>query len=483
MRCLLLLVLVSESALFCQIGQYPGGGYPPGQYPGSGGSGLPFPRRGKGKNGKPAAEVTKKTSGALQKIDDKTVVIEAEDGRVLEYRRTEKTKFLKRTEKGTDEVAATTFKTGDTISVESVEDKDGNLEARNVMFEKSAPESAATASAEPGPRESAPAGQSGTAESSPAGQSGTYDAPAASRDPEDPGPPELRRGAPARKRRVVAPAPEDEAAPVAVTGAAAAPAAAAATDGRAGRESVEREPAAPAQAAADETDPLIDKARAATESYAGQLPNYVCTEYMARFYSSSHPVNWQPLDVVSTELVYEKGQENYRNVAVNGKQSHKKLEEIGGSWSTGEFVSILRDVFSRSTAAEFHQLRESTAAGQRVRIYSFYVERPHSHWEVHVPSQMLKPAYKGTVWISPSTGHVLRIETQARKLPEEFPLDTVESAVDYDYVSIGGNKFLLPAHAETLSCQRGSSDCTRNVIDFRNYHKFNADSNVTFGGS
>lgn len=482
MRYLLLLVLVSESALFCQTGQYPGGGYPPGQYPGggyppgrypgSGGPGLPFPRRGKGKNDKAAAEVTKKTSGALQKIDDKTLVIEAEDGRVLEYRRTERTKFLK----GKDEAAAGTFKIGDTVSVESVEDKDGNLEARNVTFEKSAPASAAAASAEATPGQSAPASQSATAENSPAGQSGTYDAPPASRDPEDPGPPELRRGAPAHKRRVVAPAPEDEGAPVAATAAAAAPAAAPATN--------DREPEAPAQPArADETDPVIEKARAATESYAGQLPNYVCTEYMARFYSSARPANWQPLDVVSTELVYENGQENYRKVSVNGKEVHKKLEEIGGAWSTGEFASVLRDLFSRSTAAEFHQRRQSTAAGQPARIYNFYVDRPHSHWEVHVPSQMLRPAFKGEVWISPSTGHVLRIEIQARSLPEEFPLDTVESAVDYEYVSIGGNKFLLPAHAETLSCHRGTPDCSRNVIDFRNYHKFNADSSVTFGGS
>ena len=37
-----------------------------------------------------------------------------------------------------------------------------------------------------------------------------------------------------------------------------------------------------------------------------------------------------------------------------------------------------------------------------------------------------------------------------RNIPSDFPMDTIESAVDYSYVSIGGRSFLLPVHAETL---------------------------------
>ena len=56
----------------------------------------------------------------------------------------------------------------------------------------------------------------------------------------------------------------------------------------------------------------------------------------------------------------------------------------------------------------------------------------------------------------------------------------MESAVDYDYVLIGEGKYLLPVHSEALSCVRGTSRCGRNVIEFRNYKKFTADSNITF---
>ena len=45
---------------------------------------------------------------------------------------------------------------------------------------------------------------------------------------------------------------------------------------------------------------------------------------------------------------------------------------------------------------------------------------------------------------------------------------------------IGDQKFLLPAHSEALSCIRGTAECTRNVIDFRNYRKFGADTSIKF---
>ena len=60
-------------------------------------------------------------------------------------------------------------------------------------------------------------------------------------------------------------------------------------------------------------------------------------------------------------------------------------------------------------------------------------------------------------------------------------LQRIETAVDFDYISLGTpEKFLLPVHAEVLSCARGSNECDRNVIDFRNYHKFTGESTIKF---
>jgi hypothetical protein len=93
----------------------------------------------------------------------------------------------------------------------------------------------------------------------------------------------------------------------------------------------------------------------------------------------------------------------------------------------------------------------------------------------------LHPPYKGSVWIDPKTARVMRIEMQAHGFPSVFPADHVESATDYQYIRLGDAKqYLLPVHAETLNCQRGSDICTRNTIDFRNYRKYSGESTITF---
>jgi len=95
---------------------------------------------------------------------------------------------------------------------------------------------------------------------------------------------------------------------------------------------------------------------------------------------------------------------------------------------------------------------------------------------------VVPPRLYGAVWIDPATSRVLRIEMEARDFPETFETDHVESATDYQYIRLGGSEqYLLPVHSETLSCQRGTANCTRNAIDFRNYHKYEGQSTVTFG--
>jgi hypothetical protein len=96
-------------------------------------------------------------------------------------------------------------------------------------------------------------------------------------------------------------------------------------------------------------------------------------------------------------------------------------------------------------------------------------------------SQSFNPPYKGSVWIDPQNGRVMRIEMQGHSFPASFPVDHVESAVDYQYIRLGDAKqYLLPVHAETLTCQRGTSYCSKNVIDFRNYRKYSGEATITF---
>jgi len=221
------------------------------------------------------------------------------------------------------------------------------------------------------------------------------------------------------------------------------------------------------------TESLIERARDAAYEFSEKLPNFICEEIMRRFAQRGR--EQEGLDVVSAEIVYEGGHESYRNVKINDRPTDRALEEVGGSWSTGEFASTLLALFSPDTDARFQSGGASTISGFSAEVYDFEVRREKSHWELHVDSQTLAPAYGGSVWVDPKTARVLRIEMQARNIPSDFPMDQVESAVDYSYVTIGGTSFLLPVHAESLGCQRGTNECSHNVIDFRNYHEFKVD--------
>jgi len=223
--------------------------------------------------------------------------------------------------------------------------------------------------------------------------------------------------------------------------------------------------------------PLIERAREAALKFSQKLPNFICQEFMARFTQQGRGQK-VPQDIVSAEILYEDGNETYRNVKVNNHPTNKQLTEIDGAWSTGEFASALLALFDPRSKAHFSSGRPAIIAGIRAQVYDFQVRTENSNWKMQVAGQTAVAAYTGSVWVDNNTARVLRIERQARDLPSDFPIDAVESAIDYSYVMIEGKSFLLPVHAESLGCQRGSSFCSHNVIDFRNYHQFKADIKI-----
>ncbi len=493
-------LLLVELPALAQIGTpnpggYPPGGYPPGQYPGGrGGIGgglprLPWP----GRKAKPSTtakdtpEPLVNVTGVLRKIDAGSVVVQAQDTRILHLKRTEKTRFLK----DGKEIKPADLQPGDHLIVESRQDDQGFLFAVNVIFQKAGtPQEQAAASAPvdiltptrqdnderpvlrrktPSSSESEPETQTDDTEAvRPVAPPKIRPLPPGDEEPV----PVLRRRKPG-ERKPPAPSPSRPPAPAAVETASAAP--------PAPQPEPDREIVVVAAELDRPKDPVIEKAREMAASFTSGLPNYYCRELMTRFANVSHKTNWQPQDVVAAEVIFEDGSERYRNITINGKATNKGMQELPGSWSTGEFGSVLADLFSPATAADFTYRKEDRAAGLPALVYDFAVERENSHWQIQAASQSIRPAYQGSVWLDKRSHRVLRIEMQAQGLPREFPLDKVESAVDYQYVRLGSEaQFLLPVHAESLSCQRGTNLCSRNVIDFRNYHKYTSESSIIF---
>lgn len=486
----LLLVGALAAMLSAQI-QFPGSRGP---FPG--GSGGPVGGGGGGRRGKNTdagpskgkksdAPVVTTTTGILRAVAGNQFVMEADDHRIITYKAGDK---MTVTREGKP-VELSSFSVADHISVDSTADDMGFFTATGVTFTKpgTAQErnlasrtwdlpnlgsaSAKRASAQPKDDDDRPTLRRGKDDDAGAPQQKASAARVEAEpealpttvirpsdpapDADDPGRPQVRRGKPAQRASANNSDPE----PVAAA-----------------------EPAAePVQAYIPiEEDPLIVKARAAAAEYAGTLPNFFCRQLTTRYDSDNPKAGWQAHDTISADLAYENGRENYSNIKA-GSKTFKTMEEVGGNWSTGEFASMLDEVFDPDSGATFRKTGTDTINGRSATTFKFEITRERSGWRISDGGQLYYPAMRGTIWIDKETSRVLRLEKESRNMPLLFPLVKVEVAVDYDFVRLAAPKpFLLPITSEVLSCEQGSTRCTRNRIEFRNYRKFGAESGITF---
>lgn len=396
-------------------GQYPPGTYPPGQYPNRG-AGIPIPSKGSTKptNNAPMPNFR----GLLKQFDDKTLTLELEDHREMQFKRNGKTKFFK----NGDEVKDPKFAIGDQLSVEGPSDPQGFFTAVNVYWEKSS-HATETASAEDSKdrggnvpdawkddaKKDAAAKDAGAAAATPptpTPQPATEVAPPPGPpDPDDPGRPKLIRGRAADPAREHAASVPDNPPSSAQPAASDAPVAEARNIPPAlsngSNPTIFRDDDDDRPVRRPVGDPLIAKATEAALDFTEGLPNYVCQEMMARYQSETRPPNWQAIDVVGAAIVYEQGKEDYRDITVNGKPLKKGLTQVEGAWSTGEFGTMLIDLLSPATAAEFHYRRDERTGGVTTKVYDYKVKRENSHWQITMGSQTYRPPYKGSVWIDP----------------------------------------------------------------------------------
>ncbi|MGI8959222.1 MAG: hypothetical protein ACR2IV_05590 [Bryobacteraceae bacterium] len=448
------------SALLCFLVSAPLGA----QYGGPmGGGGIPVPwgHKKKQKNSDPNAPRIS-ADGKTVSNDGKTLVIDMQDGRTLTMKLNPETKF---TRSGST-IPATKVVPRTTVHIEAAEDEEAYLTAIQVELLKDA----AQATAEPETRAVSPA---------PGDEAGTTK-PTIMHDPVDaPDRPILRRGIPKKTSSAdsdigntdVSKAESPEKAK-----ASASPESShkETTDFTISDDSDSAKPAASASEA------LIKRTKEWSETFTNGLPNFVCQQSTTRYMQESKSSGWQVQDVVTAKVVYEDGKEDYREITVGGKKTNKGMLDLGGSTSTGEFASTLHSLFASSSQAQFKFYRSTTVGESAAAIYDFKVGLRDSNWFTKIGGQALRPAYSGSVWIDRSTAQVRRIEMQADNIPADFPLDSVQWAVDYENVRLGTASFLLPVHAENLACWRGSPMCTKNEVDFRDYHKYSGESTITF---
>lgn len=441
-------------------GQYPPGQYPPGQYPPGqtgrgplGGGSVPSLGKKKGKKSQ-NAEPNFTADGRTISNNGKQLVIATNDGRTITAAITTQTKWVK----SGNAIVAGQVAPRSTVHLEAVEDDESYLTAAQVELVKDPPAVEAEANgtaAMPAKNESASTTDD-NAIPNPADLGKPLDAPDR---------PILRRGKPSQNRST-----DSSEAPKLV--------AKAKKDGDSLDFVIDTDADRPKLGSG--VPELISRTTEWAGTFTNGLPNYVCQQTTTRYMQESKASGWQPIDVLTAKVVYEDGKEDYRDITVGGRRTNKNMLELGGSTSTGEFASVLASLFAPQSRTQFASYRSTTIGKTAAVIYDFKVALPNSNWTIRVGGQSLRPAYSGSVWIDRSTAEVRRIEMQADNIPKDFPMDSLQLAVDYDSIRLGTAQFLLPIHSENLSCQRGTTICSKNEVDFRDYHKYSGESTIVF---
>jgi hypothetical protein len=234
---------------------------------------------------------------------------------------------------------------------------------------------------------------------------------------------------------------------------------------------------------------LLERARKATLGAAETMPDYLVKQQITRSRAFGQSKNWAVYDRLSIAVSYRQtAGEDYKLLSIDGipaTEGQGYGMKLGGTTSTGEYVTALSDLFRPESRADFNMVDTDTLRGRRTIVYEYEVKKQFSHqilgWgEGGSLRQQTIAGYRGRIWIDRENNRVLRLEEISTEIDSGFPITAANTMIDYDWVTIAEKEHLLPSRAvvELTSRDRGQTEQTRNEILFRGYRKFGAEVKI-----
>jgi hypothetical protein len=214
--------------------------------------------------------------------------------------------------------------------------------------------------------------------------------------------------------------------------------------------------------------------------YTKGLPNFICTQVTRRYVDGYGNGGFQLADVIQEQLSFVDSHENYKVVLVNNLAVNNiSHEQLGGTTSSGEFGTMLAEIFSTKAKADITWERWGTLRGRKSYVFAFRILQRNSDYRIsHQDSgRSMIAGYHGLLYADVESKMIMRIKMDLDGL-EDFPINSVSLDMNYDFVDISGNKFVLPLKAELTS--HSGRYATRNDVEFRRYERFSADAKIIY---
>ncbi len=216
-------------------------------------------------------------------------------------------------------------------------------------------------------------------------------------------------------------------------------------------------------------------------TYSAKLPNYLCVQTTRRHQDPKDP-HYRPAgDVIQEQLSFYDQKESYTVQMYNGQSVHNiSHEQLGGVRSSGEFGSMLRNVFDSGHNTQFDWDHWGTLRGKLMYVFSYRVDKEYGYSmrddETH---KSYTSAYTGLVYADAETKEIERITLKTVEIPSDFTVKDVAITLDYKPTTISGQVYTLPYHYELDSTSiRGQSKAE---AEFKLYQVYSADTTITFG--
>ena len=216
-------------------------------------------------------------------------------------------------------------------------------------------------------------------------------------------------------------------------------------------------------------------------NYTKNLPNYMCVQTTTRHIDPTVK-GYRPYgDVIREQLTFFDHKETYKVEMINGESvANRSHEELGGVVSSGEFGTMLHNVFDPQSGTEFDWDHWATLRGKRMYVFSYSVPKSagYSMYDGETKREYTT-AYKGLVYADRQTRTAMRITMESTGIPADYPIHEVKITLDYNPTKIAEQQYVLPYHFE-LDSKADKMDST-NEATYALYRKFGAEATITFG--
>lgn len=180
------------------------------------------------------------------------------------------------------------------------------------------------------------------------------------------------------------------------------------------------------------------------------LPNCTCTETVQRSYRPPGMRLFDRLDRVRVEVGYINGEELYSRPGGDALSERDLTRLVSGMISTGDFVTMARNLFS-TTAADFVPAGEEVRGGRGALRYDFKMPASMSYWVVRQLDREAEVGYHGSFWVAKDSSDLIELNFSADDIPKSLGFGRLDRILEYARVRIGESSLLLPSRAVMLA--------------------------------